>query len=221
LKVLFHIPFYIDWNVSGGEMTAKDLIQALQEDGNEVRILVALKKDWTNPILFQHDEQGITEHYKWCDIAITHLGQHGMAYNNAKATNKPLICYLHNSYRYGLVESRKEINVIYNSEFVKSVLGETYKRNNGIIIRPILYPRFKESKGDKVLIINMNENKGGKQYLDVIKAMPEQEFICIKGGYGEQIVPDLPNATVIDNCLDIEPYVRECKCLLMLSKYES
>lgn len=222
MKVLFHIPFYVDYQVSGGEMTAADLVRCCEEQGWEVRILVALIKDKSDTRLHE-TKDGITKHYEWCDIAITHLGSHGQAYNNAKYLKKPLICYLHNSFRYAIIQSRKEFNVIYNSKFVENELKPIYVNNRSELIHPILYSRFgqrsKEAKA--ILIINSNENKGGKQYCEIVKQMPNQKFIIIKGGYGEQIIPKGDNVEVIENCLDIEPYVKQSHTLLMLSRYES
>lgn len=222
MNVLFHIPFYIDYQLSGGEMTAADLVRCCEEEGWEVRILVAIKKIKTDNRIFELKD-GTANHYQWCDIVITHLGSHGQAYNNSKFYKKPIICYLHNSFRYAVIQSRKEFNVIYNSEFTRKELQPFYERNKGELIHPILYPRFKERNQDAkaVLIINSNENKGGKQYCEIAKQMPKQKFIIIKGGYGEQIIPNLPNVEVVENCMDIEKYIIQSHTLLMLSRYES
>jgi glycosyltransferase involved in cell wall biosynthesis len=53
------------------------------------------------------------------------------------------------------------------------------------------------------------------------RRFPEEQFLGVKGAYGNQMVVDLPNVTIIDHSDDMKAVYKQTKLLLCPSKYES
>ena len=73
-----------------------------------------------------------------------------------------------------------------------------------------------------VTLSNVNDNKGGKLLISLAKALPELEFLGIKGGYRKQITASgLPNLTYVEHTTQIKEYYRKTWVQIMPSKEET
>ena len=82
----------------------------------------------------------------------------------------------------------------------------------------------KETFGRKgyITLSNVNENKGGKLLIQLAKAMPECEFLGIKGGYRKQLIDtSLPNLRYIEHTTQIKDVYAQTWVLIMPSKEET
>lgn len=88
---------------------------------------------------------------------------------------------------------------------------------------------YKVSSGphDCVTLINLWDGDGHKSgkgphvFYDLARQLPHQKFLGVRGGYGEQVLSDLPNVEIVDNTNDMISVYRRTKVLLMPSRYES
>jgi glycosyltransferase involved in cell wall biosynthesis len=69
----------------------------------------------------------------------------------------------------------------------------------------------------------MSYNKGAETFYDLARSFPLQKFLGVKGGYGEQYVPDdlPPNVTIMEHTNNPIDYLSRTKILLCPSRYES
>jgi len=231
MKILAHIPLYFPNHCSGAEATALALFNALRERGHEIRINVDRKTvDYhggfqiTDYNFLGGDKKALVEMYKWADVIYTHLGSIGFVDNIIRTVDRPVVYYAHNSHRSSAVARRKWVNVVYNSEWVKDELKQYYPTHNNIVCRPLIeFDGLKKTiKGDRITLINANENKGGKQFIEIARMMPKEKFLIVEGSYGDQHTTDLPdNVEVMKNTSDINEAYQKSKIVLMPSLYES
>ncbi|WP_323187367.1 glycosyltransferase family 4 protein [Streptomyces sp. NBC_00006] len=94
-----------------------------------------------------------------------------------------------------------------------------------LIVRPPVFAdEYATKPGKAVTLINCNEAKGGKVLEALAKRMPEQQFLAVRGAYGEQILPDLPNVEIVEHVDGADMRERvyaRTRVLLMPSSYES
>jgi glycosyltransferase involved in cell wall biosynthesis len=100
-----------------------------------------------------------------------------------------------------------------------------YKFSNFILTPPVDYNYYdlgnEPEKSEYITLINLNENKGGKIFADIARAMPHKSFLGVFGSYDEQITQALPNVKYVANTPDIKQWYAQTRILLMPSKYES
>ena len=130
----------------------------------------------------------------------------------------------HNSHPYPeIIDAEKNQHIIYNSEWLKELLN--YKFSNFIVTPPVDYNYYdvgnEPEKSEYITLINLNENKGGKIFAEIARAMPHKSFLGVLGSYDEQITPTLPNVRYVANSPYIKQWYAQTRILLMPSKYES
>jgi glycosyltransferase involved in cell wall biosynthesis len=139
------------------------------------------------------------------------------------------------------------VYVVYNSEFTK--VACKYPNPSCIVHPPVDSTRYRvgekkpakvkikgvktievqtikqEDKpvksGKKITLINLFERKGGLFFNDLIRLMPDYEFLGVEGGYGKQEKSNLPNVTYMENTPDARNIYSQTRILLMPSQYES
>lgn len=80
---------------------------------------------------------------------------------------------------------------------------------------------------DCVTLINLWDGdgfkcgKGPHVFYRLAREYPNTKFLGVRGGYGEQVIEDLPNVEVVDNTDDMTLVYKRTKILLMPSRYES
>jgi hypothetical protein len=166
------------------------------------------------------------------DVLITHLKGTPQATMLGDLYGLPVVHVLHNDHineRNWL--TRQPSLVVYNSAWVQaSCLGwwrrtQTGSPPSGIVVRPpVIAADYAARPGDRVTLINLCANKGGRIFWNLAERMPDVSFLAVEGAYGEQIVRDLPNVEVQQHVPG--PMMREAvygrtRILLMPSSYES
>jgi glycosyltransferase involved in cell wall biosynthesis len=114
-----------------------------------------------------------------------------------------------------LKASRKDLP----DEYIRIVRPPVDYRKYGIYHSHLDEPK-KEAK--YVTLSNVNENKGGNLLIQLAKAMPEQEFLGIIGGYRKQIIDKtLPNLRYIEHTTQIKDIYARTWVMIMPSKEET
>ncbi|MFD7661076.1 glycosyltransferase family 4 protein [Streptomyces sp. NPDC059788] len=109
---------------------------------------------------------------------------------------------------------------LFFAEYPKSV-----RPDSSLIVRPPVFAEeYRTKPGRAVTLVNCNAEKGGRVLEVLARRMPDTEFLAVRGAYGEQILPDLPNVEVVEHVDGAEMRERvfaRTRVLLMPSSYES
>ena len=164
---------------------------------------------------------------KWADLVITHLDMTGEAVNLCRKHKLPLMHLIHNSYHNHYIELSimpRPVYAVYNSQWIADKMPYPVE---SLVLRPPVYAeKYATKPGDKITLINVNENKGGFELVWLAEMLPQYQFLGVLGsydsnGYTGQIKKDLPNLTYIPNTPNIKEVYGMTKVLIMPSKYES
>ncbi|WP_369192325.1 glycosyltransferase family 4 protein [Streptomyces sp. R08] len=152
----------------------------------------------------------------------------------ARGYGKPLAVVCHNTHGptfRDMAEAGTALGV-YNSRWMQAEAErffaeypEIARPDSTLVVRPMVFAdEYATKPGEAITLINCNAWKGG-QVLDALaRRMPDQQFLAVRGTYGEQILPDLPNVEIMEHVrgedMREKVYART-KVLLMPSCYES
>jgi glycosyltransferase involved in cell wall biosynthesis len=115
---------------------------------------------------------------------------------------------------------------VFNSESLRESRKDV-PDDSVLIVWPLVdfreYSVDEEEKDPKyVTLSNVNDNKGGKLLISLAKALPEMEFLGIKGGYRKQITTaGLPNLKYVEHTTRIKEYYKKTWVQIMPSKEET
>jgi glycosyltransferase involved in cell wall biosynthesis len=139
--------------------------------------------------------------------------------------NKPIVVFLHTqndnrdilNFRIGC-----PVYIVYNVNFLKLEASNVHP---SIVVHPkVDTTPFRIEKEDPIYVtlINCNENKGGALLPKLARALPEVQFLGIKGGYRKQITDTtLPNLRYIEHTTQIKDVYAQTWVLIMPSKEET
>lgn len=230
LRILWSIHLYHPQHNCGAESMAHQINKFLLKQGHHVRVILHQSNHFkiTQPYMYEGVEvfpaTGHADAYRWADVIFTHLDYTQFSIIMADVAKRPLIHFIHNDIEYSsIVNAFKNNHVVYNSNWVGEKLK--YKWPSMVLPPPCYYDTYNTceipEENEYITLINLNENKGAKQFYEIAKAMPERKFLGVVGSYDEQMVLQLPNVTIVPNTPEILEVYKKTKILLMPSKYES
>lgn len=223
---------------AGAEWMAHTLLRDLVRHGHQVDVLLS------TPGLAAQDIDGVRVHAhrdkadplrliaeRRPDAIVTHLENTPRASVVAGQAGIPCVHLLHNTFwpsklwirRYG------PSLIVANSEWMANdyaaYLSGHRTRAHLVVVRPPVDPAdYRTRPGDRITLINLFANKGAATFWALANRMPDAEFLAVRGGYGEQVIPEAipPNVEVIGNTPNVrdDVYART-RILLMPSEYES
>lgn len=86
--------------------------------------------------------------------------------------------------------------VVWNSENLRAAVGWA---GPGVVVHPHTdMARHRTTPGDRFTLVNLSEAKGGKVLSRLAKALPDVQFLGVRGHYGRQLVQFPPNVEVIE-----------------------
>ncbi|MER8220887.1 glycosyltransferase family 4 protein [Streptomyces sp. NPDC094143] len=152
----------------------------------------------------------------------------------ARGYGKPVVVICHNTHRPTFRDAAAggTALAVYNSQWMRreaelffAEYPKAVRPGAELIVRPPVFAdEYATRPGKAITLINCNPEKGGKVLEALARRMPDQQFLAVKGAYGEQILPDLPNVEVVDHVRgeDMrEKVYSRTRVLLMPSSYES
>lgn len=243
MRVLAMLHLYPPTGNAGAEWAMHTLLAALVKAGHVVDVLIiepsAIEQPYTLDGVRVHPRRGKGDPFEWLlddarrpQVIVTHLMNTPRATVLGEMYGVPVVHVLHNDHdneRSWL--QRRPALVVYNSEWVqRACLGWWEGRivgdpPPGIVVRPpVIAADYATEPGDRVTLINLCEQKGGKLFWELARRMPKTRFLAVQGAYGQQILDDLPNVDV-QECIPGDQmrdkvYART-KVLLVPSVYES
>jgi len=168
------------------------------------------------------DKRTILHWLPKADVTISHLECSERTHLLSRSYNIPTIHLVHNTHPLTVQWSANADALIINTEWIYN--AETFKSFTGpkMVLNPPIDPReYETARGKSVTLINLWEDKGSGVFYELARRFPNTSFLGVKGGYGEQVIKDLPNVTLMEHTPDMKSVYSETKVLLMPSKYES
>lgn len=231
MKFLFSVHLYPPHHNAGGEMYIHNMAKFLISRGHTCRVLLHEAAYYGITRMYVHEGvdvfprgRNLEEHFIWADRIFTHLGFTSWTVGIAHVFRKPVFFVVHNTHPYTCVsDASKQVGIIYNCQYAKDLLK--YPQPNIVLHPPVDYRKMDmgiDPETNKyITLINLNENKGGHILYQIARAMPDKEFLAVKGGYDPQILEEVPNVTIVENTPDIQSIYRQTRVLIAPSEYES
>lgn len=168
------------------------------------------------------------------DALIAHLETVPSAAALARGYGKPLVVVCHNTHlaTFRDMAAGGTALAVYNSLWMEregqlffAEYPKSIRPAAEMVVRPpVNAEEYATDPGKAIALINCNPEKGGRVLEALARRMPDQQFLAVKGAYGQQILPDLPNVEVLDHVrgedMREQVYART-RVLLMPSSYES
>lgn len=152
----------------------------------------------------------------------------------ARGYGTPLVVVCHNTHRATFRDAAAggTALAVYNSRWMEreadlffAEYPKSIRPAASLVVRPPVFAdEYATKPGKAITLVNCNPEKGGKVLAALAHRMPDQQFLAVRGAYGEQILPDLPNVEIVEHVRGEDMRERvygRTKVLLMPSSYES
>ncbi|GGX98547.1 glycosyltransferase family 4 protein [Streptomyces fructofermentans] len=165
------------------------------------------------------------------DVVISHLEGVPFAKDAGARGGVPVISICHNTHGRTFEEASGVDLAVYNSQWMQTAANAFYDGSaleapsRTLVVRPPVYAEdYRTVPGDRVTLINLNDNKGGGLFWELARRMPDVPFLGVHGSYGDQITGRLPNVEVLSHIPGSamrERVYGRTRVLLAPSEYES
>jgi glycosyltransferase involved in cell wall biosynthesis len=164
------------------------------------------------------------------DVVISHLACAQRASMIARKHGKKSVHLEHNDQPYCVDSARYADALIFNTEWIRPAYD--WSGPNVVFHPPVDPERYSvETTREYITLVNLtigttdriSYDKGALTFYELARRYPNEQFLGVKGGYGDQYVPDdLPgNVTILEHTNNILDVYRKSKLVLVPSKYES
>jgi hypothetical protein len=226
---------------AGAEHMLVSMLRPLVERGHDVQVWLSRYGKTNEP----YDYRGIKvvplesrldfpTAVRKADVLVSHLECVPSTSALARGYSKPMAVICHNTHRptFRDMAAGGTALAVYNSQWMQAeaeLFFAEYPKSvrpaAELVVRPPVFAADYATKpGKAVTLINCCPEKGGNMLEALALRMPDQQFLAVRGAYGEQVLPDLPNVEVVEH-LDgqdmREKVYGRTKVLLMPSSYES
>lgn len=168
------------------------------------------------------------------DVLLSHLECVPSTASLARGYGTPMGVICHNTHRptFRDMAAGGTALAVYNSRWMAAEAElffaeypKAVRPAESLIVRPPVFAdEYATKPGKAITLINCNPEKGGRVLEALARRMPDQQFLAVRGAYGEQVLPDLPNVEVVEHVdgqqMREQVYART-RVLLMPSSYES
>ncbi|MER5461669.1 glycosyltransferase family 4 protein [Streptomyces sp. NPDC002668] len=241
MQIVARLHGYPPRHNAGAEWMVHSMLRALVERGHDVSVWLSR---YTND-RESYDLDGVQivplqtrldagTAIRKADVVVSHLENVPSAGALARGYGKPLAVVCHNTHlpSFRQMAAGDTALAVYNSQWMAreaelffAEYPKSVRPGAEVIVRPPVFAdEYRTRPGSKVTLVNLNLEKGGALFEKLATRMSDVEFLAVRGAYGEQIIPDLPNVEIVDHVCGHE--MREkvysrTKVLLMPSSYES
>jgi glycosyltransferase involved in cell wall biosynthesis len=227
---------------AGAEWMAWSMFRALVERGHEVTVWLSRYGEDHEPyeldgvkVIPLESRLDFATAVRRASVLVSHLENVRPTAALARGYGKPFVAICHNTFlpTFKDIASGGTALAVYNSQWMERE-AEVYfadypkaiRPAASMIVRPPVFAEEYATKpGDRITLVNTNQDKGGRLFHDLAKRMPDRRFLAVMGSYGQQTdYSDLPNVEVVEQVSGHQMreavYARTC-ILLMPSFYES
>lgn len=214
----------------GSWLMTHGLLRALVERGHQADVVLTVAEG--DP--YQLDGVSVWPHsgksdpfrfIEHADVLVAHAESAGRATALGEMWSVPVVRLAHNT--SPLTESalrrRAVALTVFNSQHMAGAFGSRVGRS--LVVRPLVHAaEYETTPGECVTLINLSRDKGAEVFYELAERFPDRTFLGVEGGYGAQVIDDLPNVEIIDHVpadrMRDEVYART-RILLMPSLHES
>ena len=230
MKIVALTHYYIEENRSGGELMLHNMLRELVKAGHDVTAIITRTIHLNSVIdgvkvVYVANANHILDHYDY-DIIISQFENAEIAARHAHKNNKKVCYIVHND----SVRTQWEIKLLNPDDFIvyntKWIQKKTYSPCRSMVVHPPIdtVPQQHPEPRHYVTLVNLTQPKGVDIFYNLVRNMPEIDFLGVRGGYHKDLQQchDLPNLTIINNTADMYNDVYKLsKIVLMPSMYES
>ena len=207
---------------AGSEMMLHEILVELSRRGHSIDLFVRREttSQYGGVYVRPYSRDGFLRSAETADVVFSQLGEGVPPLVQADALNKPTVYFQHINNDVGVARLPRRTLLVCNSQTMRGKV-----RREGpttVLYPPINAEYYATTPGDAVTLINMNRNKGGHLFWQLAAAMPDRQFLGVRGSYGSQITrKPLPNVTVLPHTPDIRSVYARTRLLLLPSEDES
>lgn len=226
---------------AGAEHMLVSMLRPLVERGHDVQVWLSRYGKIAEP----YDYHGIqivplesrldfSAAVRRADVLLSHLECVPSTASLARGYGRPMGVICHNTHRetFRNMAAGGTALAVYNSQWMRAeaeLFFAEYPKSvrpaRELVVRPPVFAdEYATKPGKAITLINCNEGKGGRVFAELARRMPDVPFLAVRGAYGEQVIPDLPNVDVVEHVdgADMKAAVYgRTRVLLMPSDYES
>lgn len=212
-------------HLAGAELMLHDIFRWLVKCGWECRVILigrrgrryGIKSYRMDGVLVSEDECTMLAD---ADVILTHLDRTPEAESIATHMGVPLVHLIHNHVTLQANRVRKADLVVYNSEWLSSRIR--WPARSLVVHPPVFEDDYRvDPVGECITLVNLQRPKGVDLFYKLARLHPELRFLGVTGGYGEQVVEQMPNVDLVGPLADMRSVYRRTRVLLMPSAYES
>lgn len=152
------------------------------------------------------------------DLVVSHAGDGGIGAEVASRAGLPSVRMVHGLQRDNAGSADL---FVFNSENLRRAVAHV---GPSVVCHPpvdIAHWRLDRTGADRVTLIGLSPDKGARTLGRLAHQMPARRFLGVRGGYGPQRPPMLPNVEVMDHQPDLRPVYGRTRVLLMPSRVET
>lgn len=220
---------------AGAETTLHDIMRLLRLDGHSTTALLSKPhKDGSGPYVLDGvkvqpfgSKQDPELYIPRADVVLSHLECAARSGLLGRKSGVPVGHLIHNDQPYCIAAANYADFLIFNTEWVKA----SYELIAGVVLHPIVdLTRYSVDTNRRyITLINLSDgtanrlsyDKGPRTFYELARRFPNEQFLGVKGAYGNQMIQDLPNVTIMEHTNNILDVYRQSKVVLVPSKYES
>ncbi|OKH91499.1 glycosyltransferase family 4 protein [Streptomyces uncialis] len=226
---------------AGAEHMLVSMLRPLVDRGHDVQVWLSRYGQTSEPYEYRgvrvvplEARLDFSAAVRRADVLLSHLECVPSTASLARGYGTPLVVVCHNTHRptFRDMAAGGTALAVFNSLWMQAEAQmffaeypQSVRPGGTLVVRPPVFAEdYATRPGKAVTLINCNAEKGGRVLEALARRMPEQEFLAVRGAYGEQILPDLPNVEVVGHVdgADMRDRVYgRTKVLLMPSSYES
>jgi len=232
MRIVALIHYAVPYRMAGSETMVHTMLQALADKGHDVHAVVShmpeAPREWTEGSVRYHSRDGEANSASRVgalapDVIVTHHQNATRAVMLAKQRGVPSVFVQHNTFWMNkqTLATRPDLTVFNTHWMAQSWRQLTI---NWMVIHPPVRPaEHATTPGDHVTLINLSEHKGVGVFQRLAKLFPEQKFLGVTGGHGDQVTNEMPeNVEIIPQTSDMRRDVwSRTRVLLVPSIYES
>lgn len=220
-----YVHMYPPMHLAGAELMLHDIFRWLVKCGWECRVILigrrgrryGIKSYRMDGVLVSEDECTMLAD---ADVILTHLDRTPEAESIATHMGVPLVHLIHNHVTLQANRVRKADLVVYNSEWLSSRIR--WPARSLVVHPPVFEDDYRvDPVGECITLVNLQRPKGVDLFYKLARLHPELRFLGVTGGYGEQVVEQMPNVDLVGPLADMRSVYRRTRVLLMPSAYES
>lgn len=244
ITALVHAYVQIGSRNAGAETTIHDLLRRMVETGWEADVILSQPYDgWSEPFTVDGvnvipftDKRQIIHAANQSQVLMSHLENSVRVSMVSKTYRVPNIQVIHNQMALTRTYLAHGCDLaVFNTNWVANDMTNHWD-GPYVVVHPIMDPSqfpYKARKGQYITLVNLWDGKAGKSgihldgkgpnvFYEMARRFPEEKFLGIPGGYGEQVIEELPNVTIGKHTDNMAKDVyHQSKLVLMPSRYES